>query len=107
MANGRLGASNLAAASNTSVYTCPVDTFAVVTVNVTNRSNTSRNIRIAVGPNASPGTAEYIEYDVELLGNGVLERTGIVLSAGQRVVCFSNSTDTNAVVYGIETSTAA
>lgn len=105
MANGRLGASNLAAASNTSVYTCPVDTFAVVTVNLTNRSNTSRNVRIAVGPNASPATSEYIEYDVELLANGVIERTGIVLAAGQRIVCYANSTDTNAVVYGIETST--
>lgn len=107
MANGRLGAQNLAAASNTTVYTCPVDTFAVVTINLTNRSNTSRNVRIAVSTTTSPSTSEYIEYDVELLGNGVLERTGIVLSAGQNIVCFSNSTDTNAVVYGIETSTAA
>jgi hypothetical protein len=107
MANGRLGAQNLAAASNTTVYTCPVDTFAVVTINVTNRATTSRNVRVALSTTTSPSTAEYIEYDVELLGNGVLERTGIVLSAGQNIVCFSNSTDCNAVVYGIETSTAA
>jgi len=107
MANGRLGAQNLAAASNTTVYTCPVDTFAVVTINVTNRATTSRNVRVALSATTSPGTSEYIEYDVELLGNGVLERTGIVLSAGQNIVCFSNSTDCNAVVYGIETSTAA
>jgi len=107
MANGRLGASTLGAASNTTVYTCPADTFAVVTVNLVNRSTTSRDVRVAVATSGSPSTAEYIEYDVELLANGVLERTGIVLSAGQRIVCYANSTDTNAVVYGIETSTAA
>jgi siroheme synthase (precorrin-2 oxidase/ferrochelatase) len=105
MANGRLGASTLSTATNTTVYTCPADTFSVVTVNVTNRASTSRDVRIAVSTSGSPTTAEYIEYDVELLANGVIERTGIVLAAGQRIVCYANSTDTNAVVYGIETST--
>ena len=106
MANGRLGAVTISAASNITAYTCPVDTFAVVTVNVLNRSATSRDIRVAVAATDTPTVNEYIEYDVELLGNGVLERTGIVLSAGQKIVVFSNSTDCNAVVYGIETSVA-
>lgn len=105
MANGRLGASALSAVTNTTVYTCPTDTFAVVTVNVLNRSTQSRNIRLAIATTGSPTDAEYIEYDVELLGNGVLERTGIVLNADQRIVAYANSTDVNVVVYGIETST--
>lgn len=105
MANGRLGASALSAAANTTVYTCPASTFAVVTVNFTNRNTQARNIRLALSTTGSPGNAEWLEYDTELLGNGVLERTGIVLSASQQIVAFANSTDCNVVVYGIETST--
>ncbi len=106
MANGKLGANALTAATNTTVYTVPVDHFSVVSVNFTNRNSQARNIRIALADADSPTTAEWVEYDTELIGNGVLERTGFVLSAGQKIVCFSNSTDCNAVVYGIETSTA-
>ena len=105
MANGRLGASALGAATNTIVYTCPADTFAVVTVNYTNRNTQARNVRLAVADSGTPADGEYLEYDSELIGRGVLERTGIVLSADQKIVAFSNSTDTNVVVYGIETST--
>jgi len=105
MANGRLGAEALGAASNITVYTCPADTFSVVTVNFTNRNAQARNIRLAISDGASPTNAEWVEYDTELIGNGVLERTGLVLSAGQRIVAFANSTDCNCLVYGIETST--
>lgn len=105
MANGRLGASALSAASNTTVYTCPVDTFAVVTVNITNRNSQARNVRLALSTSGSPGNAEWLEFDTEVIGNGVLERTGIVMAATQQIVAFANSTDINVVVYGIETST--
>jgi len=106
MANGKLGANALTAATNTTVYTCPADHFSVVSVNFTNRNTQARNVRIALADTDSPSTAEWVEYDTELIGNGVLERTGFVLSAGQKIVAFANSTDTNCVVYGIETSTA-
>jgi hypothetical protein len=37
MATGRLGAANLTAVTNTTLYTCPANTFAVATVSVCNR----------------------------------------------------------------------
>ena len=106
MATGRLGIADLSAAADTSLYTVPADTFAVVTVSLCNRSTGTRSVRIAVADAATPTNAEYIEYDTELLGNGSVERGGIVLDAGKKIVCYANSTDCSAVVYGIETAVA-
>ena len=106
MANGRLGTADLAANTNTTVYTVPAANFAVVTLSMCNRSTTQRSIRVAVAAADTPTPGEYIEYDTSLVGNGTLERTGIVVSAGQKIVVFANSVDVSAVVYGLETATA-
>ena len=106
MATGRLGTADLAAATDTLLYTCPADNFAVATLSLCNRNASSVRIRVAVGTNATPADAEYIEYDSELTGNSVIERTGIVLSAGQTIIVRSNTINVSAVLVGIETSTA-
>ena len=105
MATGILGTEDLAANALTTVYTVPEDTFAVVTVNITNRNTQSRNVRIATAADDTPTDAEWIEFNTELLGNGVVERSGVVLDEGKKIVALSNSTDVNIVVYGIETRT--
>jgi hypothetical protein len=105
MATGRLGAQDLGAASNSTLYTVPIDTFAVVSVSLCNRSNQACNVRLAVSNTATPSNAEWIEFDTELLGKGVLERTGIVMDAGKFLVVYSNAAGVTAVAFGIETST--
>ncbi len=108
MATGRLGVADLSAATNTTLYTVPASTFAVVTVNMVNRGASAANVRIAVASSATPADSEFIEYDVSLAAKGVIERTGIVMDAGKiLVVQTPTSTPTlSAVVFGIETSTA-
>ena len=106
MATGILGAANLPSGTPTILYTVPNETFSVITINVTNRNTNSVNIRIAISDSATPNDADYIEYDTELLANGVIERSGVVVDAGKNIIVFSDSANVNAISYGIETPTS-
>lgn len=109
MPTGRLGAQNLSIATYTAVYTVPATTFSVVTLSVCNRGNTPCAVRVAItttAPPSAPGNSEFIEFDAEVLGKGVLERTGLVLDAGKIISVYSSAANVSAVAWGIETPTA-
>lgn len=105
MPTGRLGIADLAAVTNTTLYTVPTGFFTVATVSVVNRSNQAMTIRMAISATGTPTNAEWVEFDTEIYPKGVLERTGLVLGAGQNIVLFSSTANVGAVAFGIETST--
>jgi hypothetical protein len=105
MATGRLGTADVAAATDTTIYTCPTDTFTVASVSIVNRGTNPAIIRMAIAANDTPTNAEYIEFDTELLPKNVLERTGIMLGATQKIVVRSSLAAISVVAFGIETST--
>ncbi len=103
MASGILGQAAPSASTNTSVYTVPASTLAVVNINVLNRSGANPvDVRIALATGNSPANSEYIEYDVTVPAKGVVERTGIALNAGKIVVVYCSTGDTSVSVYGLE-----
>ena len=105
--NGILASETLAAETYTPIYGPPADTFSVVTINVLNKNSTPITVRIAMATDPDlPAAGEYIEYNIEVLPNGVLERTGIVIQNGRTIYAYSTSANTDVVVYGIETETA-
>jgi len=46
-----------------------------------------------------------LEYETEILPNGVLERTGVVIDASRQIYARSSQAKTSVMVYGIETAT--
>ena len=106
MATGRLGSANLAASTNTTVYTVPATTFAVVTLSLCNRSNSAITARVSLSTTTTPTADEFVEYDTEILPKGVLERTGLVMQAGLNLVVWTSTANVSAVAVGIETPTA-
>jgi hypothetical protein len=107
MATGRLNGVDLTTTSATSVYTCPVTTFSVVSVSICNRSALAVTVRLALTTTGStPATTDYLEFDSSLSANGVLERTGIVMNAGNQLVVSAGTGNVlSVVVVGIETAT--
>jgi len=108
MATGRLGVSAIPAGTSgagTVVYTVPTGYYTVLNVSCTNRNSASVKLRIGISTGSTPSSQEYIEYDTTVIGNGVFERTGLVLNAGLNVVVYSDTANVGCTVYGIETST--
>ena len=101
MASGTLGQASLAATTNTTVYTVAA-TPTVFNVSITNSSGFPVAVNLAVAAAATPTTAEYLEYQTVIPGNSVLERGGLVATAGKLIVAYATNTGVSVNVYGYE-----
>lgn len=100
MASGLLGKADLAAATDTLLFTAGV-TPQTFNVRFANRNATPVKVRVAIGTGASPAVADYVDYDVSILGNGILEDTGLVASSGEKVWVRSNTANVSVRAHGM------
>lgn len=102
--HGRLGAQDLAAATDATLYTVPAGRKATVTVRFANRSSTATSVRLAHidGAIGSLANEDYMMYDTPLPGNGVLTDDRITLTAGHTLMVRSGAATVSAVCFGVE-----
>ena len=104
MASGILGQSAPAATTNTTVYTVPASTLAVVNISVVNRGGSAATVKLALSSSGTPSDDEWIEFNTSIASTSVLERTGVVRQATKNVVVHASSADTSISVYGLESA---
>nr|WP_288359413.1 hypothetical protein [uncultured Pseudomonas sp.] len=102
MPSGLLGKASLAANTDTVLYTAPAGTVTTTTVNFCNTTSAAINVRLAVTSAAAVAAADYLEYDFSLPANGVLERTGIVLSPAEVLFARASSAGVTVQARGFE-----
>ena len=106
MASGKNRKSNPSASPNIIVYTTSSLNHGCNSIRFVTEVTLPIAVRLAVADSATADDAEYVEYETEILSHGVLERTGLVLAAAQKLVAYSSAANVSVVVTGIETSTA-
>ncbi len=102
--SGRLGAYDLTGGVAQSLYQGDTAKFTAVTVNITNRGNESVMVYAAITDLESViDPQDYIEFGVELLPKGTLERTGIIVPSTKYLTVKSTHSTVSAVAWGIRT----
>lgn len=104
----RFGALDLAATTDTVLMEGATGTNSTVNVRFVNRNSTAVAIRLALVDDvaatavASLSPEDYLEFDVSLRGNGVIENTGIAVPANNSLVVRSDTTLVTAIAFGFE-----
>ena len=102
MATGILGQATPVAATLTTVYTVPAAKVATFNVSIVNTSAVQVLVRLAIASTNTPTASEYIEYDTLLGVNEIIERTGIVANAAEKVIIYASIAGVSVSVYGYE-----
>lgn len=102
-----LGQSAPSATTNTTVYTVPSATEAVIsTITVANRGTAAASYRIAVRPDgAALQNEHYIAYDVAINANDTAPLTlGVTMNAADVLAVYASSANLSFGVFGSEIS---
>ena len=103
MASGVYGKADLADTTWTEIAAAPTSGVKVTSVSICNRTAAEVTVRLAVSADtANINDSDYLEYDVTIPANGILERSGIVLSPTNGLMVYASATGVSAVAYGID-----
>ena len=103
MASGVYGKADLAATTWTEIAAAPTSGVKVTSVSICNRTAAEITVRLAIAADTSSVVdSDYIEYDTKIPANGVLERSGVVLSSGNGLMAYASDTGISAIAYGVD-----
>lgn len=102
MATKKLGSISPLALTETVLYTVPTGKSAVAVLSICNTNTTTDTVRIAISTSITLTMADYIEYDVQIPANGVLERTSIAMGENENLIVRASSSNVSFRLYGIE-----
>jgi len=100
--SGLLGKQALETFSAKTVYTVPSGKVATVNLNLCNFTDTARKVYVAIYTGSTYDTADWLEHGTLIPAHGVLERTGLVLSAGEKLRAWDDGAGIAARAYGFE-----
>ena len=107
MATGRFGAYDLTANTAQSLAQGETDRFTACNVSLCNRNTVPVKVGIGITTTVNAlSNLEYIDKDVELLPNTVLERTGVAIKSGQYITVIADNSNVSASAWGIEAGDA-
>lgn len=104
----RFGALDLNLNTNTVLMTSANNFDSTCNIRMVNRNSSPVRIRIAlvddIAANAltSLSDEDYLEYDIEIRANGVLENTGIVVPENHSIVVRADTSNVTAICFGFE-----
>lgn len=104
----RFGALDLTSNTNTLLMSGPSGFSSTANVRFVNRNSSPVKVRLALvdEPAASAvanlSVEDYLEFDIEVRANGVLENTGIVVPEDYSLVARSDTDDVTVVAFGFE-----
>ena len=104
----RFGALDLVANTYTVLMEGATGFNSTANVRFVNRNSTDVAIRLALvdAPAASAiaslSNEDYLEFDTQLMGNCVIENTGVAIPEGFSLVARSDTNDVTVVAYGFE-----
>lgn len=102
----RLGANDLAATTNTDVYTAPASTQAVASsVSVCNRTAGNLTFRLSHldAATGAPANEDYFVYDQTILANSSqFFQLGITMAATDTISAYASNTGISVIVWGSE-----
>lgn len=102
MPSGRLGTADVDAGTNTIVYTMTGGRAFNVSVNICNRNDSDVVIRLALvddGGLSALTDDDWLEYDVIIRANGILERTDVKMAGYQSIVGYSDTSNVSFQVW--------
>lgn len=103
MASGFIHQINVPQYVNTAIYTVTAGRYSEFTVDLLNKTTNPINLSIAISNTTNPANNEYVEMGLQIQPKSSFQRSGLIASAGKKVVIQSSADGITAVAYGIET----